>query len=339
MMARPFPNGAVTMAGRPSGNAATTRLVFPKTSRLSSKKRLSSLSPGLSSGNASSAALISTTPVLARGVSSSSRQPKTWSSPPPGTIGLDAPFTFQAGVQYDLQFVTNSSQSGQGELVALGSRTAGNPKLPLALRRPNTYVPAGTRIYDSQGDIEEVVTAGTTGGTAPAWSALLGGQTNDYTVVWENLGTPTTTGVATTCASNSNAPGFSTGDQIGGDIYLLESLAQESPSEVSGRAYEDARDALALLANWTASRQESFVFGYPFNTYSAPGIFLPAGLAPLHSVQLFAFDLLNDRWSLLNPEVYFGTAASGMSKGATTPVLATLAAFENLRFLAVLEMV
>ncbi len=32
MMARPFPKGAATTAGRPSGNAATTRLALPKTS-------------------------------------------------------------------------------------------------------------------------------------------------------------------------------------------------------------------------------------------------------------------------------------------------------------------
>ena len=77
MMARPLPKGAATTAGRPSANVATTRLASPKTSNASSKKRLSSLSPGLSRGKASSAALISTTPVLASGVSSVSRQPKT----------------------------------------------------------------------------------------------------------------------------------------------------------------------------------------------------------------------------------------------------------------------
>jgi spore germination protein YaaH len=238
------------------------------------------------------------------------------------TISLDAPFTFLLDVQYDLQFVTNSARSGQGELVTLGSRTAGNPKLPGALWQANTYVPAGTQRLDSQGDIEEVITAGTTGAAPPAWSPLLNGVTNDYTVLWENLGTPQAAGLATTCVSNSSAPGFTTGEQIGADIYLLESLDQESVSDVSGRVYEDAVQALSLLGEWTNSRQEGFAFGYPFNTYSAPGIFLPAGLAPLHGVQLFASDLLNDRWSLLDAEIYFGAAAAGLPQGATTPVVA-----------------
>ncbi|HET7842464.1 MAG TPA: glycosyl hydrolase family 18 protein [Terriglobia bacterium] len=236
-------------------------------------------------------------------------------------IALDAPFTFQAGVQYDLQFMTNSAGPGHGELVILGSRTAGNPKLPGALWRANTFVPSGTQILDFQGDIEQVQTAGTTGSFAPSWSMLLNGLTNDRTVVWKNLGTPSTAGVATTCASNSSVPGFVMGEQIGGDIHLLESLGQESDSDVSGRVYEDALHALALLADWTGSRQEGFAFGYPFNTYRDAGIFLPAALSSLHGVQLFASDLLNDRWSLLDSRVYFGPSATGLPKGATTPVL------------------
>ena len=237
-------------------------------------------------------------------------------------IALDAPFTFANGEQYDLQFITQSASGSQGELVALGSRTAGNPKLPNALWQANTYSPVGARILDSQGDIEEVITAGTTGDTAPAWSNLLGGLTNDYTVIWKDLGTPQTAGVATLCESNSSAAGFATGDQIGGDIYLLESLAKESLSDVTGRVYEDAAKDLALLVKWTGSSQADYAFGYPFNTYSAPGIFLPASLAPLHPVQMFASNLLADRWSLLNPAAYFGPGAGPLAAGATTPVLA-----------------
>jgi hypothetical protein len=46
----------------------------------------------------------------------------------------------------------------------------------------------GEVILDSNKKVQLVTTAGTTGGTAPTWSPIVGGSTTDATVVWKNLG-------------------------------------------------------------------------------------------------------------------------------------------------------
>lgn len=43
-------------------------------------------------------------------------------------------------------------------------------------------------ILDSNGNLQRVSTLGTTGGSAPTWSAQIGGTTNDNTMVWECMG-------------------------------------------------------------------------------------------------------------------------------------------------------
>jgi len=63
---------------------------------------------------------------------------------------------------------------------------------PLAVRPNLTAVPLGFRISDSNGNVQVVTTAGTTGASAPVWATLTGAATTDGTgstaVVWTNLG-------------------------------------------------------------------------------------------------------------------------------------------------------
>lgn len=59
--------------------------------------------------------------------------------------------------------------------------------VPLPAWAANTAYSA-TRILDSNGNIEIVSTAGTSGGSAPPWSTTPGGTTSDGTVIWTNGG-------------------------------------------------------------------------------------------------------------------------------------------------------
>jgi hypothetical protein len=61
----------------------------------------------------------------------------------------------------------------------------------------------GNEILDSNGNIEEVTTPGTSGTTAPVWNKTVGGTTTDNTVVWTNEGPqqPTTLTVFGTVAA------------------------------------------------------------------------------------------------------------------------------------------
>lgn len=92
---------------------------------------------------------------------------------------------------------TNPGANGIGPIVctynttlASGS-TASNLTITflVAVWRANTAYAVGTRIVDSNGNIEQVVTAGTSGAAHPTWSTTLGGQTTDNSVTWQNAGT------------------------------------------------------------------------------------------------------------------------------------------------------
>jgi hypothetical protein len=50
------------------------------------------------------------------------------------------------------------------------------------------FVRTDPRIVDSNGNVEVVTTAGTTGAVTPAWSTVPGGTTTDGTVTWTNAG-------------------------------------------------------------------------------------------------------------------------------------------------------
>jgi len=49
---------------------------------------------------------------------------------------------------------------------------------------------ANAKIVDSNGEVEKVVTAGTSAGTQPTWATTTGATTADNTVTWRNLGQP-----------------------------------------------------------------------------------------------------------------------------------------------------
>jgi hypothetical protein len=52
----------------------------------------------------------------------------------------------------------------------------------------NTWYAPQFVIVDSNGNLQQLTTAGTTGGGAPAWNVTTGGTTADNTAVWTNLG-------------------------------------------------------------------------------------------------------------------------------------------------------
>lgn len=57
-----------------------------------------------------------------------------------------------------------------------------------------TAYSVGQEVYDSNGNVEIVTVAGSSGGTTPAWNATVGGTTTDGTVTWLNLGAPISLG-------------------------------------------------------------------------------------------------------------------------------------------------
>jgi len=74
-----------------------------------------------------------------------------------------------------------------------------------------TYGTVGEEIVDPSGNAQKVVTAGTTGTTAPVWNDTLDGSTTDGTVVWMCLGPYTATelsvvGGASGTASKESGP-------------------------------------------------------------------------------------------------------------------------------------
>src|SRR5260370_39002854 len=60
--------------------------------------------------------------------------------------------------------------------------------VPTAVWAANTAFTAGQQIQDANRVLQTVKTAGTSGGTVPTWSTVLGGSTTDGTVVWTNGG-------------------------------------------------------------------------------------------------------------------------------------------------------
>ncbi|MGH3261199.1 MAG: right-handed parallel beta-helix repeat-containing protein, partial [Trebonia sp.] len=53
---------------------------------------------------------------------------------------------------------------------------------------PSATVKAGMQVIDTNGNIQQVTTAGTTGASAPSWNATVGGTTTDNTATWTNEG-------------------------------------------------------------------------------------------------------------------------------------------------------
>ena len=62
----------------------------------------------------------------------------------------------------------------------------------------NTPVGLGYVLIDSNGNSQQVTTAGTTGGSVPTWNATVGGITTDGTVTWTNRGPIISNNLSTT---------------------------------------------------------------------------------------------------------------------------------------------
>jgi spore germination protein YaaH len=116
-------------------------------------------------------------------------------------------------------------------------------------------------------------------------------------------------GVSTICASNSSTPGFVSGDQIGGELWLLESLASENAEQVKARVLSDARTNLNFLAPLMAPNQLEVAFAYPLNTYSSTGIFMPSTLRAVHPLQMIISPLVTDRWSNMDLAIHSNAPA------------------------------
>ncbi len=70
-----------------------------------------------------------------------------------------------------------------------GSFSAWLASLPVGftLWQPNTAYALNALILDTNGNPQQVSTAGTSGATQPAWGTLVGALTTDGTVVWKNV--------------------------------------------------------------------------------------------------------------------------------------------------------
>jgi len=64
------------------------------------------------------------------------------------------------------------------------------PSVYPAWQASTWYAPGAFVIIDSNGNVQKLTVAGTTGGGAPAWSAIVGGVTVDNTASWTCLGPP-----------------------------------------------------------------------------------------------------------------------------------------------------
>ncbi|MGB9512434.1 MAG: C25 family cysteine peptidase [Candidatus Acidiferrum sp.] len=87
----------------------------------------------------------------------------------------------------------------------------------------STAYAVGTRIVDSNGNIEQVVTAGTSGTAHPTWSTTVGAQTTDNTVVWQNAGVA----AGTTIQSSATVTNSSFKDTVPSNNTSLTSIIIE----------------------------------------------------------------------------------------------------------------
>ena len=99
-------------------------------------------------------------------------------------IILDPNGFFQKTPAYN---ITGANQPIWNTVV--GGTTVDNTTLwtnrgPFAGWAPATVYTLGSIISDSNGNLQEVTTAGTSGATTPAWATTIGGTTTDNTVTW-----------------------------------------------------------------------------------------------------------------------------------------------------------
>lgn len=123
--------------------------------------------------------------VLQSGATSTVAQPGPPSSPSPVNVVASS--------------TPSSSPQPSPTVAAPATPTVGQP-LPTAGAAwlPNTSYPAGMTVTDSNGNLQQVVTPGTSGPSAPAWATVVGTNTIDASVTWEE----TAAGAASAAAAS-----------------------------------------------------------------------------------------------------------------------------------------
>jgi len=136
---------------------------------------------------------------------------------------------------------TNPGANGIGPVIcaynaALASGATANSltvTFEIALWRANTAYAVGTRIVDSNGNVEQVFSikgTGTSGTTQPTWNATLGGPTTDNAganqVIWQNAGTA----AGTTIQSSATVTNSTFVDTVPSNNTSLSSITIEPVS-------------------------------------------------------------------------------------------------------------
>lgn len=128
----------------------------------------------------------------------------------------------------------------------------------------------------------------TTGSAAAAYGELI------------TLGSITASANSQDTKVNSNtSSGAVTNQTLGGDIYLLESLAAETYDETKARVLADAQENLDFLAPFLPASQLDVAYYYPYGTIgiSQETIWLPSTVRTLHPFTFTFIPWLADRWS------------------------------------------
>jgi hypothetical protein len=110
--------------------------------------------------------------------------------------------------------------------------------MPPSFWQANTTYVVGNRIVDNNGNIQQVTVPGTSGGTAPAWSQVLGGFTSDNGITWEYIGYETiqlaVKPIGPARQTPLDAVIVSRGSADAGKVVLLNPAGQLDPSMGGG---------------------------------------------------------------------------------------------------------
>ncbi len=130
-------------------------------------------------------------------------------------------------------------------------------------------------------------------------------------------------GVETQVDSNTSS-GAAPHQTLGGDIYLLESLDQETYEEVKTRVLQDAQRNLDFLSPYLPSPQIDVGYYYSFGAtgISPETLWLPETLRAIHPLQMTSTAWLDDRWSEIDLATTRGFVPAGFPKRQLTCTLA-----------------
>jgi len=139
--------------------------------------------------------------------------------------------TYQTAAGTDWTCNPNPGANGIGPIictytVTLASGATANSltvTFKVAQWAATTAYAVGTRIVDSNGNIEQVTTAGTSRATQPTWSTTVGGTTTDNTVRWQNAGVA----AGTTIQSSATVTNSTFADTVPSNNTSLTSIVIE----------------------------------------------------------------------------------------------------------------